>query len=152
MLDRVEDRLRHFVTDSDRPADSFYEWKGERGAKRPHRIHRSDDGLFAFAGIWETWSSNSDELSTVAILTTEPNDVMEPINDRMPVMLEPDDEGQWLKEDGGDELQALLDPYPSEEIGAYEISTKVNKPANDSPDIIEPLGTVSPGLGHSHKG
>ena len=128
-------------------ADGFYEWQGESGKKRPYRVHRADDDLFAFAGLWESWGENGDELQTVTIITTEPNDTMEPIHDRMPVMLEPDDEARWLEEDDPAELKAMLDPYPDELTDAYEISTKVNSPSNDSPDIIEPLGHGQSGLG-----
>lgn len=76
-------------------ADGFYEWKGSRGAKTPYRIERGDDEAFAFAGLWETWSSNGDELETVTIITTESNDLMESIHDRMPVILDESDERRW---------------------------------------------------------
>ena len=130
-------------------ADGFYEWKGSRGNKQPYRIERADDGPFAFAGLWETWGGNGDgdELETVTIITTKPNDLMEPIHDRMPVILDKPDERRWLEEDDTDELQSMLDPYPDGQLDAYEIATKVNDPDNDSPDIIEPLGHDQSGLG-----
>ena len=108
---------------------------------------RTDDELFAFAGLWETWGSNGDELRTVTIITTEPNAVVESIHDRMPVMLEREEERRWLEEDDPDELEAMLDPGPDDQTGAYEISTKVNDPSNDLAEIIEPLGHGQSGLG-----
>jgi putative SOS response-associated peptidase YedK len=120
-------------------ADGFYEWQGQRGPKQPYRIERVDDEPFAFAGLWESWSSNGDQLDTVTIITTGPNAVMEPIHDRMPVMLEPEDEDRWLQADDPDELQALLDPYPDELLDAYSISKRLNDPGNDSPDVIDPV-------------
>lgn len=72
---------------------------------------------------------------------------MEPIHDRMPVILEQNEEGVWLEEDDTDELQSMLDPYPAEQTDAYEITTAVNSPENDSPDVIEPIGHGQSGLG-----
>lgn len=80
-------------------ADGFFEWKGARGSKTPNRIKRVDDEPFAFAGLWETWSSNGDMRETVTIITTEPNKVMEPIHNRMPVILEQNEEEAWIEEE-----------------------------------------------------
>jgi putative SOS response-associated peptidase YedK len=127
-------------------ADGFYEWKGTRGSKQPYRIERVNDEPFAFAGLWETWSSNGDSLETVTIITTEPNSVMEPIHDRMPVMLEQDEEEAWLKGEDPHELEAMLDPYPSEQTDAYEITTAVNNPENDSLEVIAHNGDGQSGV------
>jgi len=124
-------------------ADGFYEWKGDRGSKTPYRIERVDDEPFAFAGLWETWG---EDLQTVTIITTEPNAVMEPIHDRMPVLLERDNEPAWLAEDNREARKNLLDPYADDELEAFEISTTVNNPANDSPSIVEPIGHGQAGL------
>lgn len=131
------------------PADGFFEWQGARGSKQPFHVERPDDDLFVFVGLWESWGENGDEFNPVAIITTEPNDNIEPIHDRMPVSLEQDEEKVWLEEEDLDELQALLDPYPSEETDAYEISTAVNNPENDSAKMLEPLGHGQAGLGDS---
>jgi len=128
-------------------ADGFYEWQGDRSPKRPYRIRRADDEPFAFAGLWESWSDNGDELETVTIITTEANDVVEPIHERMPVMLEADEEEVWLEAEDPDKLHGLLNPYPDELTDTYEISSAVNNPDNDSPEVIEPLGHNQSGLG-----
>ena len=80
------------------PADGFYEWKGDvPGRKQPFHITGSDNGLFAFAGIWEHWTSpDGSELESAAILTTEPNAMMAQIHTRMPVVIKPDDFTRWL--------------------------------------------------------
>ena len=136
-------------------ADGFYEWqKPNGGPKQPYRIYLEDDEPFAFAGLWERWTPDdgnrkgndsnggsendsdggdgSAELTTCTIITTEPNDVVEPIHDRMPVVLAPDEEDDWLHEPS----KALLDPYAGDDMRAYPISKRVNDPRNDSPDII----------------
>jgi putative SOS response-associated peptidase YedK len=121
------------------PADGFYEWAGTRGSKQPYRIERVDREPYAYAGLWETWNppNSGDPRVTCTILTTDANDVVAEVHDRMPVMLEPDDEATWL--DGGsvDELQAVCDPYPADELRAYPVSKRVNDPRNDSPDLLE---------------
>lgn len=98
-------------------ADGFYEWQGETGSKQPYRVERADDEPFAFAGIWETYSDNVDEVDTVAILTTDPNEVVESIHDRMPVILGPDEEECWLASDDQNEVQSLLDSLPRRSDG-----------------------------------
>ena len=83
------------------PADGFYEWQtagtGSRRVKQPHLIRTADEGLFAFAGLFEWWSSpDGSELPTCTVLTTTPNELMAPLHDRMPVILEPEDYDRWL--------------------------------------------------------
>lgn len=100
------------------------------------------------AGLWETWEGEDDEISCVTILTTEPNDLMEPIHDRMPVVLPKDVESEWLTT-GADTRKNLCQPYPDDDLAAYEISTRVNNPENDDATVIEPLGHEQSGLGNS---
>ncbi len=122
------------------PADGFYEWAGTRGSKQPYRIERVDREPYAYAGLWETWTpADGDMRVTCTILTTEANDVVGDIHDRMPVMLEPDEESTWLNGAGVDELQAVCDPYPAEEMRAYPVSKRVNNPQNDSADLLEEI-------------
>lgn len=121
-------------------ADGFYEWEGERGSKKPYRVHLEDDQPFAMAGIWNRFKENDEELETVTILTTEPNDLIESIHDRMPVVLEAEDEATWLGSDEGKTL-AVADPYESGDMEVYEISQAVNDPTNDRPDIILPTSS-----------
>jgi len=122
------------------PADGFYEWSESRGSKQPHRIERVDREPYAYAGLWDTWTaSNGDVRATCTILTTDANDVVGEIHDRMPVMLEPKEEATWLNGAGVDELQAVCDPYPAEEMHAYPVSKRVNNPQNDSPELLKEI-------------
>lgn len=119
-------------------ADGFYEWKGQRGSKQPYRITRSDDQPFAFAGLWGSWADpNGGVRQTVTIITTDANAVVERIHDRMPVILEQDDEATWLETDDEAELQGVLDPYTPDDLRAYSVSKAVNNPANDSAEVVE---------------
>ncbi len=128
-------------------SSGFYDWKpAERGTKRPYRFHRKNDVAFAMAGLWERRETDGGPLDTVTVLTTEPNDVVEPIHHRMPVLLPRDEEEAWLTADP-DERETLCQPYPGDDLAAYPISTAVNDPSNDSPSIIEPDESEQTGLG-----
>ncbi|WP_335998769.1 SOS response-associated peptidase [Halorientalis halophila] len=132
-------------------SSGFYEWQARNGGpKRPYRIHREDDPAFAMAGLWEVWEgdgeSEDETVSCVTILTTDPNELLAPIHDRMPVVLPANEESEWL-EAGPDEREELCRPYPDDDLAAYEISTRVNNPGNDDPGVIEPLGHEQSGLG-----
>jgi putative SOS response-associated peptidase YedK len=129
-------------------SSGFYEWRSRNGGpKRPYRIYREDAPAFAMAGLWEIWEDGDGRrVPSVTILTTEPNDVVEPIHDRMPVVLPADAEEAWLAA-GPDERKALCRPYPDDDLAAYEISTRVNDPGNDAPGVIEPVGHEQSGLG-----
>ncbi len=120
------------------PADSFFEWKKDR-EKTPYRILIKDRNLFCMAGIWDRWTTPAGEqICTFSILTTQPNEMMAPLHDRMPVILEPEAEKRWLTATSAPELLELLKPYPAAAMDAYAISKKVNYPANDTPDIFSP--------------
>jgi putative SOS response-associated peptidase YedK len=104
------------------PADGFYEWqKTQQGAKQPFYFSMAGNGVFAFAGLWESWN----DLETCTILTTTANDLLQPIHDRMPVILNPEDYGQWLdpKVQGGQSLSDLLRPFPDAPMQAIPVST-----------------------------
>jgi len=123
------------------PADGFYEWQKAGRAKQPHFIRMKDDRPFAFAGLWETWEGpDNSYIESCTVLTTEPNDVVRPIHDRMPVILDPKNYEQWLDTTTEDPtgLLPLLRPYPSEQMRADPVNTLVNSPANDEPGCIEP--------------
>ncbi|WP_035984860.1 SOS response-associated peptidase [Leptolyngbya sp. KIOST-1] len=133
-------------------ADGFYEWqqpqgqstaKGKRQPKRPHYIFLTDHRPFAFAGLWEHWSDpiGGGELQTCTILTTEPNSLMEPIHNRMPVILYPEDYAAWVDPDYSQphNLQAMLRPHDADTMARHPVSTVVNSPQHDSPACIEPL-------------
>jgi putative SOS response-associated peptidase YedK len=129
-------------------SSGFYEWqKPNGGPKQPYRIYREDDVAFAMAGLWQEWNGDGDDsLRSVTILTTEPNDVVEPIHDRMPVVLPETEEDLWLAA-GPDERRELCRPYPEDDLDTYPISTTVNNPENDTATVIEPLGNEQSGLG-----
>jgi putative SOS response-associated peptidase YedK len=121
-------------------ADGFYEWQGVEKPKRPHFIHMRDDRPFAFAGMWERWRPGPDEapLDTFTVVTTAPNDVMRPIHDRMPVILEPGDYEKWIDvKSAVRDVAPLLRPYAAEPMEAYPVGTRVNTPRNDAPDLVE---------------
>lgn len=123
-------------------ADGFYEWAGNRGRKQPYRVVRTDEEPFAMAGLWERWEPNGDgseTRETVTVITTEANDVVAPVHDRMPVMLEPAEEETWLRSQNEDDLRDLLNPFPDDQLRTYPVSTAVNDSSNDSPDVIEEI-------------
>ena len=124
------------------PADGFYEWQRAGAAKQPMRIRLRGGAPFAMAGLYETWTSPAGErLSTCTILTTQPNELMAPIHDRMPVILRPEDEPLWLNRAIQDPAQLSICwcPYPSSELEAYPVSPIVGQVKNDVPACIEPL-------------
>lgn len=123
------------------PADGFYEWQKQNGRKQPIFIYPADDGLFALAGLWEMWQSDDGSmLQTCTILTTKPNEVIAPIHNRMPVVLQAADYDDWLHPDPQPEQALhLLRPFPAEKMATRPVSTFVNNPRNDSPDCIAPL-------------
>ena len=120
-------------------ADGFYEWQRSKSRKQPFFIHRRDDRPFAMAGLWESWGGDGGHLETCTIVTTEANDLMRPIHDRMPVIIAPGDYAAWLDQeyDGGDSLLEMLKPYAGGDLEAYTIATRVNSPRNDGPELIE---------------
>src|SRR5262249_3912391 len=122
-------------------ADGFYEWQRTGKQRVPYRIALKSGEPFAFAGIWSTVHDSSGQpYITFAILTTEANDLVAPIHNRMPVILHERDEAHWLNPRFALEAaQALLIPFPAERMTAYEVSTKVNSPAHNTPDVLQPV-------------
>lgn len=119
-------------------ADGFYEWAKGGTQKTPYRIVLASGEPFAFAGIWKP--GKSQELNEVSIITTEPNSEVAKIHNRMPAILQPDIEREWLRDDLSDkDLLEILLPYPTNEVKIYEISRLVNSARNDMPEIIEPI-------------
>lgn len=124
-------------------ADSFYEWRRTDDQKTPMRIKLKSGEPFAFAGLWESWKSPEGKtISTCSILTTKPNDLMATIHDRMPVVLSKDAEKVWLdpKVDDPEVLGKLLKPFDASEMEAYEVSSAVNSPKNNGPELIDKVG------------
>jgi putative SOS response-associated peptidase YedK len=125
------------------PIDGFYEWKAtaKSKTKQPHLIRLKSGQPLALAGLWETWSAPDGELvESFTILTTDANDVLRPIHDRMPVIIAPEDYDRWLdKATAPEDVQALLRPFPAEGMESYPVSTLVNNPRNESPKCLEPV-------------
>ena len=124
-------------------ADGFYEWKGSPGkkAKTPFFIHMKDRKPFAFAGLWDSWNSpDGSQIKTCTIITTEPNELMSLLHNRMPVILHPRDYAKWLDPSAQtpDQLLPLLRPFPADKMDAYPVTPLVNKPANDIPELVVP--------------
>jgi putative SOS response-associated peptidase YedK len=124
------------------PATGFYEWdKKSSGVKQPFYFHLKDKEVFGFAGLWEEWldKESGEVIETCAIITTAANEVLKSVHDRMPVILKAKDYDRWLNEKmtETDKLRKLLTPYPAQEMETYAVSREVNKPSNDSPELIE---------------
>ncbi|WP_044748447.1 SOS response-associated peptidase [Bacillus alveayuensis] len=122
------------------PADGFYEWKKTANGKQPMRIKLKSNEVFGFAGLWSRWKAPDGQIvHSCTIITTEPNELMQDIHNRMPVILRKEDEKVWLDQSIEDTylLQDLLKPYPADKMEAYEVSTLVNSPRNEGPDLIK---------------
>ncbi|MEK3887745.1 SOS response-associated peptidase [Bacillus sp. FSL K6-3431] len=124
-------------------ADSFYEWKRhDDKSKTPMRIKLKSDNLFAMAGLWESWKSPEGEsIYSCTVITTQPNKLVKDIHDRMPVILKPEDERIWLDKSitDSDQLNDLLNPLPENLMDAYEVSSLVNSPKNNSIGLIQKI-------------
>ncbi|WP_337098775.1 SOS response-associated peptidase [Paenibacillus sp. YIM B09110] len=125
------------------PADGFYEWKKlSGGGKQPMRITLKSREIFSMAGLYETWiSPDGARINSCTILTTEPNPLMAPIHDRMPVILKPENEALWLdrKTQDVEAILPLLRPYDERDMVAYAVSSAVGNVRNDSPELIEQM-------------
>jgi putative SOS response-associated peptidase YedK len=122
------------------PADGFYEWKQQAGGKQPMRIVLQDRSIFSMAGLYDIWTDASgNKLSTCTIITTEANSLMADIHDRMPVILSPEAESQWLDRSNQDipSLMRLLRPYDAAQMRAYPVSSEVGNVRNDYKDLIK---------------
>lgn len=121
-------------------ADGFFEWAKAGSAKQPFYFKLKDGEAFGFAGLYETWDGWDETVNSCTIITTEPNKIVKPVHDRMPVMLGKSDEDVWLSPDSeADDLKALLRLYPPEDMEAYPVSREVNNPENKGEQIIERL-------------
>ena len=112
------------------PANGFYEWKRQGDLKQPYYVHPAGGELFAFAGLWETWR----DLDTCTIVTTEANATVRSIHDRMPVIIAAEHYAGWLHGEEG-----LLRPALAGAIRCYPVSAAVDRAANESPALIEPM-------------
>jgi putative SOS response-associated peptidase YedK len=126
-------------------ADGFYEWnrpQGKSGPAIPYFYRLKEGQPFAFAGLWDNWKpkqGNGDELRTCTIITCPANELVSQVHPRMPVVLSGDNMWRWLELDSRKELQALLTPYPAEEMESFQVSRSVNRPDVDQPSLLEPV-------------
>jgi len=121
------------------PASGFYEWVLTEAGKHPYFIHFSDNRTFAFAGLWERWTAtNGASLESCTIITTTANEMISDLHHRMPVILPPENYGEWLLPESltATRLGQLLVPHAAAAMEAYQVSAHVNRPANDDPECI----------------
>lgn len=123
------------------PATGFYEWKTVGKIKQPYFIRYKSGELMAMAGLWESWRNPSGEiLRTFCVITTRPNNIMEPIHDRMPVLIPPGNFGAWLDPAiPGEDLAELLEPMSAQGMEAWPVSKAVSKATEDHEDLIAPV-------------
>jgi putative SOS response-associated peptidase YedK len=125
------------------PASGFFEWKQSDNKKVPFYIRRRDQAPMAFAGIWDTWKGQEETIVSCSILTTGANSLLANLHDRMPVILSSAEYETWLDREVDDSsaLVPLYRAFPSDLLEAYEVSTVVNKPQNDSEECIKEVGS-----------
>lgn len=125
------------------PADGFYEWaRASGGRKQPYYFRFKDERLFGFAGLWDRWSGQDGEvIESCTILTTEANEVVTPVHDRMPVILHPDTYELWLNADSRNagSLKELLQPFPESEMICYPVSAQINNPQAQGGNLVARL-------------
>jgi putative SOS response-associated peptidase YedK len=131
------------------PADAFYEWqKLDAKLKQPFAIALKSGGLYAFAGLWDRWRDpkTKEVLETFTIITTDANELVEPLHDRMPVVLEPKDYQRWLTPGDPERLPVdLLRAYPAEKMRAWKVGNRVGNAKNDDPGLLDPPSSELPG-------
>ena len=123
------------------PADGFYEWLRSGTERQPFWFHRPEGGLLLFAGLYESWQPKPDEWQrTFTIITTDANQIVSPIHDRMPVILPDDLVDEWLdpRQEDLDKLSKLLVPAGNGVLASLAVSQRVNSVKNDDPSCLEP--------------
>jgi putative SOS response-associated peptidase YedK len=125
------------------PATGFYEWQKLTKGKQPFNCCRDDSSLFALAGLWETWQGpNGEEIESCTILTKAADELMQPIHDRMPVVVPPAEYQSWLDAQTNPvHLNALIKAATLQGMVLYPVSAKVNRAQYDAPDCLEPLSS-----------
>ena len=121
------------------PADGFYEWKKLNKQKIPHYIRLKSQEMFAFAGLWEEWKDAEGKTRhTFTIITTEANTLMKDLHHRMPVMLPPHLEQEWLENPNPKDVNKMIQSFDSDKMEVFEVSDRVNKAGNEGEDLIKP--------------
>ena len=124
------------------PADGFFEWQKQAPRKQPYFIRLRDAEALALAGLWQSWRApDRTTIESCTILTTAANDLMQPIHNRMPVIVDPADYQLWLDTAAAKPqlLRKLFTPFPADKMTAYPVSTVVNNPRNNTPQCLQPI-------------
>ena len=120
------------------PADGFYEWKTEGKQKQPYYFSMKSGDPFALGGIWESWRTpDGGILRTCCLITTEPNEIMLPVHDRMPVIVSPDHYEAWLMGEP-DDAKPLVKAYASAEMQVWAVSKRVSRSGEEGDELIHP--------------
>lgn len=121
------------------PASGFYEWKAVSGKKQPFYIRPKGQDLFGLAGITELWKGPDGPVHTVSLITTEPNELMRTIHDRMPVIIPTSDYCDWLDPENQDteSLKVFIRPFRADLMTAHPVSTRVSNASNEAKELIE---------------
>lgn len=119
------------------PASGFYEWEKTADGKQPHYFYLKDKDIFGFGGLWEEWTDKEtgEQIETCTIITTNANELLNTIHDRMPVIIKPENYEQWLNADKT-EVHELLKPFDAKRMDSHTVSKTVNSPSNNSTDLI----------------
>ncbi len=123
-------------------ADGFYEWKKEHKEKIPYRFKINDQNIIPLAGLWSPYKKeDGTKIYTCTIVTTKPNEQIEPIHHRMPVILSQENEKTWLNPSITDDevLNSILKPYSSKQMSHYQVPSIVNNPRNETIECIKPI-------------
>lgn len=123
-------------------ANCYFEWKKEKSGKTPYVIYCQDQRLFGMAGVWDEWvdQSTGELLQSFSILTTAATPLLEPLHHRMPVILNRDDRSKWLSNLSLTDVTSMFRQYPQEAMNAYPVDNLVNSPANNTVEILQPIG------------
>jgi putative SOS response-associated peptidase YedK len=128
------------------PADGFYEWRRGGRVRQPYRFSHRHQRFFAFAGLWDRFEGPSGGIDAFVILTTAPNELLAPIHDRMPAILDPTGYAVWLSWEAAESARASLAPFPAGSLRCYPVTTKVNAVSFDDPACFAPAAEVEPRL------
>lgn len=122
------------------PADGFYEWKKLNKQKIPYHIRLKSQEMFAFAGLWEAWKdAEGKKRHTFTIITTEANTLIKDLHHRMPVILPPHLENEWLQNPNPKDLKMMIQPFDSHKMEVFEVSDRANKASNEGEELIKPF-------------
>lgn len=121
------------------PASGYYEWKRDGKKKQPFYIRRKDGGPLALAGLWDFWTDGTAKVTSCCLITTDANELLQPVHNRMPVLLSPDQFAGWLSTTTDeDTLRSWLKPCSPDELETFAVSDSVNRATNEGPGCVTP--------------